>query len=95
MKQANISTTKNNLSRILAEVRAGETYIIVDRNVPIAKIESLVRSLDSLDALVSDGVVSPPKALFDAPAFLERAKTKPRNGISIVDALLADRDPES
>jgi len=38
MISANISTTKNELSRFLEAVRGGETVLILDRNRPIAQI---------------------------------------------------------
>ena len=45
MLTANISKAKNELSRYLDAVRAGETVLILDRNRPIAQI----RPLSSLD----------------------------------------------
>jgi len=38
MKQAKISDIKNNLSRYLRLVRAGEVIRILDRDVPVAQI---------------------------------------------------------
>jgi len=38
MKQAKISDVKNNLSRYLRLVRAGEVIRILDRDVPVAQI---------------------------------------------------------
>ena len=38
MKKATISQTKNQLSALLDQVRHGETVLIMDRNIPIAKL---------------------------------------------------------
>ena len=39
MKTASVSETKNNLSAILRQVREGESYLIVDRGKPIARLD--------------------------------------------------------
>jgi len=38
MKQARIAELKNNLSRYVARVRAGETITVFDRNKPVARL---------------------------------------------------------
>ena len=38
MKRARVGELKNNLSRYLADVRAGETVIVFHRDGPVAKI---------------------------------------------------------
>ena len=38
MKQVMISELKAHLSEVLRAVKAGETYIIKDRNVPVAQV---------------------------------------------------------
>lgn len=92
MKVANISTTKNELSRILGEVKAGETYLIVDRNVPIARVEPL-RSPDSrLSALATEGAVMLPEQAFDVKGFLKARRPRVSPGASAVAAVLAERE---
>jgi prevent-host-death family protein len=44
MKQAKIADLKNNLSRYLARVRAGETITVLDRNQPIARLVPISRA---------------------------------------------------
>src|SRR4051794_2391843 len=39
MKTASVSETKNNLSAILRHVREGESYLIVDRGTPVARLD--------------------------------------------------------
>ncbi len=43
MKKASVTETKNNLSAILQQVREGETYVILDRGKPVARLEPLTR----------------------------------------------------
>lgn len=41
MKRASVSETKNGLSALLERVRHGQTVVIEDRGVPIARIEPI------------------------------------------------------
>jgi prevent-host-death family protein len=38
---ASITEAKNNLSKLLKRVRQGESILILDRNVPVARLEPL------------------------------------------------------
>jgi prevent-host-death family protein len=42
MKRASISETKNRLSALLDRVRQGQTVIIEDRGLPVARLEPIV-----------------------------------------------------
>jgi prevent-host-death family protein len=44
MKKATISHAKNNLSQLIDWVKAGETVIILDRHVPVARLEPIAQS---------------------------------------------------
>ena len=92
MKTANVSTTKNNLSSILAEVKRGETYLIVDRNVPVARIEPLQAGSEKLDSLAARGEVVLPRRKLDVSSFLKTDRYTLSDGASAVSALLSDRD---
>ena len=39
MRRATVTEAKNQLSRLLAQVRAGETIEITDRGIPVARLE--------------------------------------------------------
>ena len=91
MKVANISTTKNSLSRILAEVRAGETYLIIDRDVAIARIEPLAAVESQLSALAADGSVALPPEELDLARFSALPKPGVKGRITAVSALLEER----
>lgn len=41
MTTASVTEAKNNLSKLLRKVRAGESVLILDRNVPVARLEPL------------------------------------------------------
>jgi len=68
MKQVGIAELKNKLSEYLRLVRQGETIEILDRNIPVARIERVTSDRDSSQAaveqLVREGIV-------------ERARRKP------------------
>ncbi|MBT3271609.1 MAG: type II toxin-antitoxin system prevent-host-death family antitoxin [Spirochaetales bacterium] len=94
MKQANISTTKNNFSKLIDEVRGGEVIVILDRDVPVAQLQP-INSLEDfsvrIPALARDGIVSIPAAQLDTQKFLEREKPRLKKGSSAVKAVLDER----
>lgn len=94
MKRANIASAKNNLSKLISEVQKGETVLIVNRDVPVARLEP-AGGLEGLSGriprLVRDGVVSLPASTLDADSFLSHNKVRPAAG-GAVDAVLAERD---
>ena len=44
MKMASISETKDHLSALIDNVRHGETVVITDRSIPVARLEPVVGS---------------------------------------------------
>ena len=86
MKVANVSTTNNSLSSILAEVRQGESYLSVDRDVPVERI------LACLEGLAAYGVVRLPETTLDVDRVLGIRRPTLRQEASAVDAIGADRD---
>lgn len=66
-----IRELKNNLSRYIDRVRAGEEIIVTDRGTPVAKLSSVDPSIDRLASLVAAGVVR-------APTREPRTGTRPR-----------------
>ncbi len=46
MKMATITEAKNGLSALLDQVRGGESIVIVDRGLPIARLEPIVAHPD-------------------------------------------------
>ena len=95
MRSYSVSYAKNNLSALLAAVRAGERLLISDRGVPVAVLAPVTSATagagdEALDRLVRAGLVTrgaatPPSDLLATPP------PPPRAGASAVAALLAER----
>jgi len=94
MVVATITETKNQLSALIDRVRGGESVLIVDRGIPVARLESAVGSgLDSdgkVARLERAGVV---RAASGPPAtgLLSHRPPALRPGASGVQALLDER----
>lgn len=76
MQRVTVTQLKNGLSHYLRLVKQGQTLEIVERSVPIARIEAIARRRgrrkDQLVRLVRDGVVAvakkrPDRGLVDKP----------------------------
>ena len=95
MKRASVTYTKNNLSRVLGMVREGSPVLVVDRDVPVARIEPVshtgLDAKDHLRVLERKGVIAPPHRSLDVRHFLGRKKVVLREGTSAVRELLAER----
>ncbi len=93
MKRVAISQLKDRLSEYLRLVKRGETIEILERSVPIARIEAIHPAAQSTNEkiarLVREGVISPPSARLDK-SFLSRPPI-PCKG-DIVRAVLEERD---
>jgi antitoxin (DNA-binding transcriptional repressor) of toxin-antitoxin stability system len=97
MITANISKTKNELSRYLDAVRGGETVLILDRNRPIAQIQPLTAKVGAgsarLDELEAGGLISRPKG--STASWLRKLKAPASESgevVGSVEALLEERD---
>lgn len=94
---ANISKTKNELSRYLDAVRGGDTVLILDRNRPIAQIQPLSGGMGSASArileLESTGVVTRPKK--KTPSWVQSLEPLPIGAegyVGSVGVLLDERE---
>lgn len=58
--EVGIRELKNDLSRYIDRVRAGEEVIVTDRGRPVARLSPLDQSNDRLSDLVAAGIVRPP-----------------------------------
>lgn len=94
MRVATVTETKNRLSALIDQVRAGETVLIVDRGVPVARIESAAALTDDVNGrlarLQRTGAIraaegEPPLEL------LREEPPRPKGKASAVSALLAER----
>jgi prevent-host-death family protein len=96
MKRASITEAKNRLSALIDRVRHGETVVIEDRGVPVARLESVLSTTATagegrLARLERQGLVrrptaTPPKRILAAPP------PRPRGGARLSETLLAERE---
>lgn len=98
MKTASITEAKNGLSALLDQVKAGESVLITDRGVPVARIEP-VSAADDTEAwllrlerkgLIRRGNGMPPDELLRRMAEIPRPRLP--EGMSVVEALLEERE---
>jgi antitoxin (DNA-binding transcriptional repressor) of toxin-antitoxin stability system len=96
MNVANISYTRNHLSKLLARVRDGETILIVDRNRPVARLEPppsrATKSPDWGKDLIRRGLIRSGGSPLDRARFHAMALPSPKHGADILAALKADRE---
>ncbi|MGQ0609443.1 MAG: type II toxin-antitoxin system Phd/YefM family antitoxin [Chloroflexota bacterium] len=94
MRTASITETKNQLSALIDRVRAGESVLILDRGVPVARLEPVAGDDDPTGrlqrleraGLIRAGGGEPPIDLLREPM----PKLPP--GVSAVEALLEERN---
>ena len=93
MNTATITEAKNRLSALIDRVRGGETILILDRGVPVARLEPVAASPDPTGRLrrleragvMRVGNAPPPLDLLRRPAPIVAP------GASSVEALLEER----
>jgi prevent-host-death family protein len=91
---ASITEAKNNLSKLIKKVRHGESVLILDRNVPVARLEPLAPGSPEADeaklielerrGLLKRGTGKLPKDFWTRPL--------PKLKGSVVQALLDERN---
>jgi prevent-host-death family protein len=96
MKTATISEAKNKLSQLLDWVKAGETVIITDRDVPVAKLESVQRPSDGeahgrMERLIRAGIMRGPVKELPKDWFEKHPPIK-ISGVDILKVLLEERE---
>lgn len=96
MKTASVTESKNGLSRLLRQVKAGKSVLIFDRNVPVARLEPVTPGSlpddQRLLALERQGLIRRPLKSGSIAEVLKKMKhPKLRRGASLVDAVLAER----
>ena len=95
MRRTSITAAKNGLSALIDRVRHGESIIIEDRGVPVARIESVAvpgrQGVQGRAArLERQGALRP--ALATAPRrVLSSPPPRPRAGARLSDAVITER----
>ena len=94
MKNANISEIRDHLSEYLRKVRKGETVIVYDREIPIARLEPIPASgrghPPCYHRALAAGIVIPPRLSDDALKTLS-PPAKPRLPARLLEALIEER----
>ncbi len=94
MKRASVTEAKNGLSALLDQVKAGETFLITDRGVPVAQIvpAGSAHSDDEgrLARLERAGIIRRPKRPPSLDILL-MPPVKTIGGASVVELLLEER----
>lgn len=93
MKRVSVTDLKNKLSEYLRLVKKGETVEIVERNVPIARIEGVTRARNSRLVDIADlerrGILKRPLEAWD-PEFLKNRPPTPCK-VDVVKVLIEQR----
>lgn len=95
MKRATITEVKNGLSALIDQVKAGETVLITDRGVPVARLEPATTSANDDDEgrlarLERAGLLT--RGTGDVRRILDRPLVKTIDGSSVVDIVLEERE---
>jgi prevent-host-death family protein len=93
MMAVSITEAKNGLSALLDRVRAGETIVITDRGVPVARLEPAAGRGDDdegrLSRLERKGIIRRGKS--GIPDVLRAPPPRPRRRISLSQTVVEER----
>jgi len=93
MRTTTITKAKNGLSALIDQVKAGESFVILDRGVPVARLEPVVgpdRADGRLERLERAGIVR--RGLAPPPIdVISRPGPKVPPGVSLVDYVIEER----
>ena len=93
MQTKTITEAKSGLSALIDQVRAGETVLITDRGVPVARLEPVSTSPDPtgrIERLTRAGLLRPGTG---APSeeLLAGPTVRAPDGVSLVDLVIEER----
>ncbi len=92
MQTANIAAAKNQFSRLIDQVKQGESILITERNRPVARLEPVLVHSAALESLHADGLLTLPKSRFDLVAFLAMPAPSLTADHSLRQAVIAERE---
>jgi prevent-host-death family protein len=95
MLRVSVTEAKNKLSALLARVKAGETVVITERGIPVARVEPAVSSSPEDDEarlarLERKGIIK--RGRGQLPRWILETPPPKASGKSIVDILLEERE---
>jgi prevent-host-death family protein len=94
MRKATVTEAKNQLSALIDQVKTGESILILDRGIPVARLESAIPAIDDdgrIARLQRAGVVRAARDPGGVSEMLHTEPPRPRKGASVVAALLEER----
>ncbi len=93
MRGVNVAELKNRLTKYLTFAKGGESVVIRDRNLPVAKlVPFLAEGADDQELMpVAAGKLRPPKMRLDLKE-LSRIPTGRVAGNNAIQAVIADRE---
>lgn len=77
--EVGVRELKNNLSKFLERVRAGEEVVVTDHGKPVARLTALDPKRSKLQEMIDAGRVHPPKS---ATRHYPKARIKVEGGIA-------------
>lgn len=97
MKTATISEAKTRLSQLIDWVKSGETVLITDRDVPVAKLESVQRAVEGeahgrIERLVRAGLARGPVQALSKDWFKTHKPIKIKGGTDISKIISEERE---
>ncbi len=93
MKRATVTEAKNGLSALLDRVKAGETILITDRGVPVARLEPAATATDDDGRparLERAGLAT--RGTGDIRKILDRPLVRTLDGSRVSDLVLEERE---
>lgn len=93
MKRATITEAKNGLSALIDQVKAGESILITDRGVPVARLAPATTAATAddgrIERLVRAGLAT--RGTGNYTEFLRRPLVETVDGSSVVELVLEER----
>ena len=91
MRRATITEAKNGLSALIDQVKAGESILITDRGVPVARLGPAEGDAEGrVSRLERAGLIT--RGTGDFTEFLRRPLVETLDGSSVVELLLEERE---
>lgn len=93
MKEVGIAELRQNLSKHLARVRAGERLVVTDRNRPVAMLGPAPGAESVVDRLIAEGKLLAPEDPTPRPFTPVRLPGGPADALSRALQEMRDEDP--
>ena len=88
---ASVTTSKNQFSWLIEQVKHGETILITKRNKPVARLMPANTEESIFNTIYTSGLISTPKRRLDLAMFLAAPRASTTPGHSLTSAIIEDR----